>query len=86
MNVQKIIDNDYDNQILWMLLEYVMNFQISDENSSFNKCSPLIRSILGSLIVQWESYHEQSTRNAPKTLNLTLRLLNLLNMVYKKLI
>lgn len=40
-----------------------------------------MRSLLASLIIQWESYQEQSTRNISKTLGITLRLLNIINKV-----
>ena len=51
------------------------------DEQSFYKASPLIRSLLASLIIQWDSFQEQSTRNTPKTLAITVRLLNIINRV-----
>ena len=45
------------------------------------KCGIIIRSLLASIIVQWDSVNEQPTRNMSKLLEITLRLLNLLNKV-----
>ncbi len=59
----------------YKIINLLQNSLLLDENS-LNKCSPIIRSILASVIIQWDSYQEQSTRNIPKTLSITLKLLN----------
>ena len=53
---------------------------ITDEQS-FIKARIIVRSVLASIIVQWDSYHEQQARNLPKLLEITLRILNVLNKV-----
>ncbi|CAF0791809.1 unnamed protein product [Brachionus calyciflorus] len=74
MSVQNTFENRVDNQIVWLLLEF-----IADDEQAFLKAGPLIRSLLASLIIQWESYQEQPTRNIQKSLGITIRLLNLIN-------
>ena len=58
---------------------YFDSFKIDEQ--SFFKCIIIIRSLLASIIIKWDSYHEQPTKNIPKLLDITLRLLNLLNKV-----
>ncbi|RMZ93726.1 integrator complex subunit 5-like, partial [Brachionus plicatilis] len=74
MAVQNMFENRVDNNIIWILLEFV-----SDDEQAFIKAGPIVRSLLASLIIQWESYQEQSTRNIGKTLGITMRLLNIIN-------
>ena len=71
-----MVENPNSNKIIWTLLDF-----LAQEEQSFNKCLPIIRSLLASLIIQWDSVLEQPTINLPKILDGTLRLLNLLNKV-----
>lgn len=48
---------------------------------AFIRVGPIVRSLLASVIIQWESLQETSTRNNPKSLGITLRLLNIINRV-----
>jgi hypothetical protein len=58
----------------------ILEFLAMDEQS-FLKCTILIRSLLASLIIQWDSGQEQPARNMPKLFEITTKLLNLLNKV-----
>jgi hypothetical protein len=56
-------------------------FKKNKDEKAFFKCGPIIRSVLASLIIQWDCVPDQPARNISKTLELTTKLLNLINRV-----
>lgn len=77
-----VIQKQFDESKLnWMILNL-----LTKNKNALIICSPLIRSLLANLIVQWEIPKETPTINQPKLLEMTTRLLNLLNLVSLKVI
>jgi hypothetical protein len=59
--------------------EFIVSFSKFLDEKAFYKASPLIKSLLGALIVQWESYSDQPAKNLAKTFKPTIRLLNVVS-------
>jgi len=74
--VQNTVENPENNKVIWFILEF-----LAQDEQTFLKTTVIFRSILSSVIVKWESFREQPTKNQPKLIEVTLRLLNVLNKV-----
>ncbi|XP_064649352.1 integrator complex subunit 5-like [Lineus longissimus] len=67
LSIKKTFD---DNPILWDVMELV-----ASANVGFMFCSCILRGIIAPLLMFWESSREVSTRNSPKELEASCRLL-----------
>ncbi len=74
--VQNTVENPENNKVIWLILDF-----LAQDEQSFLKTTVIFRSLLSAVIVKWESFREQPTKNCPKLVEITLKLLNLLNKV-----